>query len=661
MKHPKPDIGDTLRSNFLVNVATIKKLKKYWGTTTIDGVEVLVRRQYYYPTKYQSPTYEKLFKFLGTYEDIENAETEGVKKAWVYFNKNNGADIDMLTREEFLSDFVTLNLNAMWWDENDGARPEDLTLTTSIVIEAAFESATSASEVSTVTTTGLLDPSWPSEVLAAAVANNYAALWDTCLISQQGIGVINKGVITDEVTLVTTPDEDDLSPDDPWMQTIARNVMRTTDMAYTVTNVSIGYGKANNGRIYPTYVVTLEIPYMSFSKSNEIIGYVGDDAIATYTSATRTKLSYPNGYYTKTTLQKMSSSDLEDDDTLITREYSLWEDYTADDSVLWYKGCIRAEVLSNPRAYGTTYKKLSSYLLQSIASDYKKKKVSSWKKAIGIVIFILAVVFAPFTNGQSLWFIKLAIAIMFATVVLAILTLLASAMGAAEWASAFAAASKMVAPLSWVASIMLIWTGISQAITAAKEAALVAAKEAATEAAIVIAKEAATKAVVSTTLEAIGDAAAAAITEVSLMQTLYQLVVNTVADMVGGIITGATDLATMQATSASYKFLSGILKIFNTGQKLRLEQLNDRLVDKKAEYDAMMEETEQETDVLQGFARISASPATADWSMFAALYDYPYERSGGTLHTGNVLRTTKQAMRKATYEDLAFKDILVMA
>jgi hypothetical protein len=318
-------------------------------------------------------------------------------------------------------------------------------------------------------------------------------------------------------------------------------------------------------------------------------------------------------------------------------------------------------VLDNPRAYGLTYKKLSSYLLQSIDSDYKKKKASTWQKIVAVVIFIVAVVFAPFTGGQSLWFIKLSIAIMFATVVLAILTLLASTIGATEWASAFGQVSKMIEPLSLVASIVLIWTGINQIIAAAKEAALVVAKEAAKNAAIIAAKEGAKEAVVSTVLTAIGEAAAAGVTEVSLMQTLYQLVVNTVSSMVDTIITGATDLVHMQASQASYKLLCSVLKIFNTGQKLRLEQLNDRLVDKKAEHAAMLEEAEQETDVLQGFARISASPATADWSMFAALYDYPYERSGGTLHTGNVQRTTKQAMRKATYEDIVFKDILIMS
>ena len=634
MKHPQPDIHDILLSSFLSNVSTVRKLKRLWGTTTIDGVEVLVRRQFYHPAKYQSPTYKKLFTFLNTYEDVENAEMMGVKSAWIYFNKNAKAEIDMDTEEEFVSEFVTLNLNAMWWDDADGVRPENLTLTTSIVIEAEFESATSASAVPTVTTTALLDPSWPSEVLATAIADNYNTLWDTCLISQQGIGVINKGVITDEVTLVATPDEDDLSPDDPWMQTMARNVMRTTDMDYTITDVSIGYGTADNGRIYPTYVVTLEIPYTSFSKSNEIVGYIGSDITTSYRSAARTKLSYPNGYYTQATLKRMSSTDLEDDDTLVTREYALWEDYsTVDIDVLWYRGHIRVDVMLNPRAYGLTYKKISSYLLQSLDSDYKKKKVPLGKKIVAVVIFIIAVLFSLKTGGWSLGLVAVAKAILVGVLVLAVLTLATAAMGMNEWASAFGAASKTVAPLALVATIILIWTGIGLALESAKEGVAAAAAEA---------------------------GGTLAVSEVTLTQAVQHIAANALKSIADVIVVGATDLATLQATTASFKFLSGILKLFNTAQKLRLEQLNDRLVDKKAEYAAMLEEAEQETDVLQGFARISASPATADWSMFTALYDHPYEKSGGTLHIGNVQRTTKQAIRKATYEDLAFKDILIM-
>ena len=81
----------------------------------------------------------------------------------------------------------------------------------------------------------------------------------------------------------------------------------------------------------------------------------------------------------------------------------------------------------------------------------------------------------------------------------------------------------------------------------------------------------------------------------------------------------------------------------------------------KQEYEKLVEENSRESDFLQGFSRIYARPATADWSIYAEEFDMPYERGGGALHIGNIQRTTKQAIRKGTYnEDPIFDNILVV-
>ncbi len=636
MKHPQPDIHDVLLADFLTNISTVKKLKRYWGTTTVNGVEVLTRRQYYYPTKYQSSTYEKLFTFLDMYDDVEDAEMSGVKKAWIYFNKNAETELEDGTEE----DFIINNLNTMWWDYDDGAKPDNLTLTTTIVIEASFESSTSSSYVSTVSTTDLLKTSWTSSALATAIKNNYEELWDTCLISQQGIGVINKGTVTDDVTQRTTVDSDDLSPDDPWMQTVARYALRTTDIDCTITNVSIGYGKLENDRLYPTYVVTIEIPYTVFDTNSSIVDLILTDITKDYSSSTGTKLSYSNGYYTKQAISKMDSTDLEDDDTLVTREYQTWESSALGDyEALWCLcsgsyWALRADVFTNPRDYGLTYKELSTYVLQLIDSDYKKESSSLWQKVVAVVVFVVAIVVSVVTGGVGLTWASLAKAILVGSLVLSTASMVTSAMGATEWASAFAAVSEMIEPLVLVAAIYTAWTSIASKIAVAKDAVAVSL----------------------TTITGVTVTAA----EVTTVQAVQQIVTSAIGGIVDSIVTGAMDLASMQVTSASFKLLAGMLKVFNMAQEIRLDEIKDDIEDKKAEYEALVEEMEQETDVLQGFARISASPATADWSMYAAVFDYPYEASGGTLHTGNVLRTTKQALRKATYDDPVFDGILLM-
>jgi hypothetical protein len=46
--------------------------------------------------------------------------------------------------------------------------------------------------------------------------------------------------------------------------------------------------------------------------------------------------------------------------------------------------------------------------------------------------------------------------------------------------------------------------------------------------------------------------------------------------------------------------------------------------------------------------------------MYASQFDLPYERGGGNLALGNIQRTTKQALRKADYDDSAFAGILLL-
>ena len=66
------------------------------------------------------------------------------------------------------------------------------------------------------------------------------------------------------------------------------------------------------------------------------------------------------------------------------------------------------------------------------------------------------------------------------------------------------------------------------------------------------------------------------------------------------------------------------------------------------------------SDLLRALTRMYSKPATADWSMYAGLYDAPYEHGGGTLALGNIQKTTRQALRRGVYDDSAFDNILVV-
>lgn len=629
MKRPQPDIGNVLRNEFIGNVSTIRKLKRLWGTTYVGGVEVLNARQYHWPESSRSENFEKLYKTIGIHKDVTEADYEGLRSAWIYFNKNKAADL-LVDFEDFVSD----NLNILWWDPADGERPEGLTLTTSIVINAK---AIKASDQATVDS--LINVDMTVEQAKQAILDNYEQFWDLCSISQEGVGVINKGSITDPVNKTVTPDEDDLTPDDPWLSTIARYALRDNGIACTIKDVSIGTISARDRPFmtsyYTTYVVEIEIPYNAFTPGELFVQSIANDLSFDYD-----RKSKSNGNTTKQLVQGLDSSELEDDDTLVTRPYISWESQSIEaDSIyssLWIKEgktyYLKAEPFHDPRSYGLNYKKLANYILPLLDTGYKKKKVPFWKKALAVVIFIIAVILAPVTGGWSLSLVNFALAVLFASLVLTLLTLTLAVTGQHEWASAFMEAQKFLEPLVMVATIIVIVTGLGAAYDAAKEAAVATAKEA-------------------------GKAAI----DVTVTDIITELITNLVESLVDNIIKGATDVfAGNLATSAALQFTGKLLKLLTLPFNLKLESLNNRNKDLAAEYDELTKESSQEYDALQGFMNVYAKPATADWSMYAATFDQPYERGGGPLAMGNIQRTTKQALRKADYTDPAFAGILII-
>jgi hypothetical protein len=626
MKRPQPDLGELLRADFIQNVGGARKFKRLWGTTTVGEVEVLPIRRYYYPDTSRPSNYEKLFKYLGIYNDIENSsDPEGVTNAFVYLNKNKGSELpaaDAAELESNYKDFVASNLNTMWWDYADGPLPEGLTLTTSIVIEADINAGTGAGRDFIPTTTTVLNPYWSLPTLISAIQNNYETLWDTSLISQQGVGVINKGSITDPVTKITTPDEDDLTPNDPWLATIARYALKDGTIATNIKDVEIGIGTTTEGRVYHTYVVTLELPYTQFASSSSIVQSIVDDLLKDHSaltySANTPKFSFPNSYYTSQAIRAMDASDLETDPDLVTRTYRLFEDeaeeLNTDYSNLWYYYLgfyyLKADVFSNPRAYNLTFKELNSYIVRLIDTGYTKKKVKWWKKALAVIVFVVAVVVS--LGNAALTAQALATAIVTASLVLVLFSLAFSALGMEGMAAAFMEVNKTIEPLVMIASLFLLVNSLSKAL------------------------------------------------QKSLEQGLQEAVKERVTDFVEKIIEGALDLVSGNLTESSLSFLDKMVNLFMLPQQLKLESLNDRNRDLKAEWEQLSQELSRENDILMHFARVYARPATADWSIYTEQFDLPYERGGGTLAMGNIQRTTKQALRKADYSDSAFDNILII-
>lgn len=621
MKRPQPDRNKIAVDTFIAKTGGNRKLKRLWGTTnvTVDGLttEVLNARRHYHKEAARPANYESLFKFLRVYKDVESYEGDGIKSAWFTLNKSNGPE-----NLDVPISYVADNLNRIWWNTDDGDMPEGITLTTTISVGLTFSGNSE---------TPLIDVSLSKEQQIIDIKANYEAIWSNSRIYQEGVGVINKGSVFDEDFQIDVADEDDLSPDDPWLSILSRYVLRYPEIPCTIKDVEVGLGD-NGKHLYNTVVITLEIPYKEFVSGDPIVQRIYNDLDTdTFSkpSLLKRKFSmesvYANEHITQASAKQVSYYETADDidAETISRSYIQWEDVTSSsfydnywvqDGDIWY---LKADVIDNPKAYGTTHVKLNTYLFSLLDNGYKKEKVPFWKKLVAVIVFIAAVVLSFYFPPAAIEAGSVAAA---ATAVLAgslvvTLTIVAlSAIGSEEWARAFAWISKEVDPLVTIASVVLVVTAF---VKRGAEAAI------------------------------------------------KQYVGDKIDDFVFEKLLGEFgDLGKLAAQAMLGKISLGTLKSFNriasvysTVQLGKLEEISSKNKDLKAEYEKLIEETAQESDIMKSYMNIYAKPATADWSIYSSTFDMPYERGGGAMSMGNIQKTTKQAMRIADYNEPMFESL----
>ena len=109
----------------------------------------------------------------------------------------------------------------MWWDDNDGPRPANLKLTTTISIGANYNSFDG---------TTLIDTSSPLAQQAQAVIDNYEELWLNNQITQEGIGVLDKGDVFDEVLTVYLSNEDEVTPEASFLEDLGADSLDIVEL-----------------------------------------------------------------------------------------------------------------------------------------------------------------------------------------------------------------------------------------------------------------------------------------------------------------------------------------------------------------------------------------------------------------------------------------------
>ena len=82
------DPASSFIGEYINAVSRKRKQIRYWGTESINGVEVFKARRYIYPKGLIDDNMTKLLKMLGAYEDVIKADMKGVENAWFFLNYN---------------------------------------------------------------------------------------------------------------------------------------------------------------------------------------------------------------------------------------------------------------------------------------------------------------------------------------------------------------------------------------------------------------------------------------------------------------------------------------------------------------------------------------------------------------------------------------------
>lgn len=592
MKQVFPDLVSMTSAKYVYDLARLRKLKRYWGTTTINGVEVFVKRKYYYPNSRMDESTEKLAKFLGIYEDL-TAKQEGVDSSWLYLNPEKATDLP----SGISADLISKNLQSALKKVVESNTIVVLTLGAKITTEGNTTTLTPPSFISDVSDQASLIAEIQSS-LSNMYADNYSTevdVEDPYITALAVYGpVLMGGACTIEKVTETLTVRDSVG-------------YLHTGESFTKTEVVPSYAlhlKFSNTLISPTTLIALAVKDVVTTPIN-----VTEKTLkARLTGFTLSDYKYydiritPSDHWLKHQIgvypvEEFVYDPNSDSYTTVNTVHTVWDYY------------LKTSLFED-----TTFKREDRirYFLDLIDSDYKKEKLKWYEKLAVLAIIIVAVILAIPSGGASFATATALVAyvatiITVAALYIAIATYALSLMGAHNVAAATGQFLKTVDPLVKIAGLYLIVYSIVQ--KAAQEAAK---KEAAKQ----ISAEAAERTFVDVVMD---------YTKVAIEQ-----------------VTGVTDLTNM--TTQHVLKMTGFT--FDIYKDWKTRDLQDEIDDYRKELAELQQAQEyaQTSDILKEIAASYPNLIAKDNSIYSARYDRPYEWWSTPYHIGNIQATTVNAL-----------------
>ena len=531
------DFYATLQGELFAKRKLAARLKKRWGTTSINGVQVYNKEFVIWPGTHTERVRKVLNIFNIPVSQINEQSKEGIESLYLKFDGNK-MDSSSLSREA-LATMMEAEIPFDEWGEftlsySDQANPEKFN-------------------------------GWTKEQIFEYVDNNY------------------KSAIYQSVGLSTTGKIEGID------DYIGAYVLLDNGVDFLVemldaSVVAIPVKPAHDPE-EPDFNKRWEKPTMFISGINVKIrykrtGYLNDDSPVVKELANDVTYNSHNGRYNRgvsviSFFKRRSSGKT---------------------NILWYNGQIRLSTAKELKKHD--YGKL---IYGSIALDFTKKKVSGWKKWLGPLIIIVAIVITVFTWGAASPLVTIATAATLTTVALTVAQMVLAKSGDFAGAEYMGRWIKITQIVSLVAGIAALVQNLVRA--------------------------AATQAVSQGAGTAVTSGAASTLGTVTVEGTVVQLSEITFQNVVDGAISMVTDsvssMSWLDKLSSAAKVAG---KLMDIREKNKIKELTSMSEEVKAQQSEIMDLYDKNLHMGLEDIRMYTRPLTQDNAQFEI--DYLYEGTG---------------------------------
>ena len=531
------DFYATLQGELFAKRKLAARLKKHWGTTSINGVEVYNSKFVIWPGTHTERVRKVLDIFNIPVSQINEQSKEGIERLYLKFDGNK-MDSSSLSREA-LATMIEAEIPFDEWGEftlsySDQANPEKFNgFTKEQIFEYVDNNYKSAIYQSVgLSTTGKIEG-----------IDDYIGAY---VLLDDGVDFLVEMLDASVVAVPIKPAHD---PEEP---NFNKRWEKPTTFISGI-NVKIRYKRT---------------------------GYLNDDSPVVKELADDVTRNSYNGRYNR------GASVI----SFFKRRSS------GKTNILWYNGHIRLSTAKELKKHD--YAKL---IYGSIALDFTKKKVSGWKKWLGPLIIIVAVVITVFTWGAASPLVTIATAATLTTVALTVAQMVLAKTGDFAGAEYMGRWIKITQIVSLVAGIAALVQNLVRA--------------------------AATQAVSQGAGTAVSSGAVSTMGSVAVEGTVVQLSEITFQNVVDGAISMVTDsvssMTWFDALSAASK-VSG--KLMDMREKNKIKELTSMSEEVKAQQSEIMDLYDKNLHMGLEDIRMYTRPLTQDNAQFEV--DYLYEGTG---------------------------------